>query len=141
MSTTFVASTQLTTINCGKCGGIYAIQERYRQHKSEKSGSWHCPYCETCWGYAKGENQRLREELESERSRLASSRASHDQTRAALRDTEKSLVAQKGVTTRIKNRVKNGVCPCCNRTFANLAAHMKGQHPDYANHKDPTHAQ
>lgn len=33
---------------------------------------------------------------------------------------------------RTKNRVANGVCPCCNRTFQNLAAHMKTKHTDYA---------
>jgi hypothetical protein len=27
--------------------------------------------------------------------------------------------------------VANGVCPCCNRTFQNLARHMAGKHPDY----------
>lgn len=24
------------------------------------------------------------------------------------------------------------VCPCCNRTFQNVARHIAGQHPDYA---------
>ena len=37
----------------------------------------------------------------------------------------------KGQVTRIKKRVANGVCPCCNRTFKDLAAHMSTQHPDY----------
>lgn len=31
----------------------------------------------------------------------------------------------------MKNRVANGVCPCCNRHFENLERHMKGQHPDF----------
>lgn len=33
--------------------------------------------------------------------------------------------------TRIKNRVGNGVCPCCNRTFQNLQRHMHTKHPEY----------
>jgi hypothetical protein len=33
--------------------------------------------------------------------------------------------------TRIKKRVAAGVCPCCNRSFKDLARHMAGQHPDY----------
>lgn len=28
-------------------------------------------------------------------------------------------------------RVHNGVCPCCNRTFKQLARHMSIKHPDY----------
>jgi len=32
---------------------------------------------------------------------------------------------------RIRDRVKNGVCPCCNRTFTNLADHMRTQHANF----------
>jgi hypothetical protein len=32
----------------------------------------------------------------------------------------------------LEKRVKNGVCPCCKRSFKALAAHMKSKHPDYA---------
>lgn len=37
----------------------------------------------------------------------------------------------KGAHQRTKNRVAKGVCPCCNRSFTNLAKHMAGQHPDF----------
>ncbi len=63
MSTTFTASVELTTIECGKCGGTYAINERYRKEKYECSGSWNCPYCEISWGYQGSENQRLKEKV------------------------------------------------------------------------------
>jgi hypothetical protein len=33
--------------------------------------------------------------------------------------------------TKLKQRVANGVCPCCHRSFVNLHRHMAGQHPDY----------
>ena len=45
---------------------------------------------------------------------------------------ERSAAAYKGHLTRVKRRVGNGVCPCCNRTFKNLADHMTTKHPDYA---------
>jgi hypothetical protein len=49
------------------------------------------------------------------------------------RDTaERRRRAEKAAKTKIKNRVAKGVCPCCNRTFQNLADHMKSKHPDYA---------
>ncbi len=31
-----------------------------------------------------------------------------------------------------RERIVSGVCPCCNRTFQNLARHIAGQHPDFA---------
>jgi hypothetical protein len=37
----------------------------------------------------------------------------------------------KGHATRITKRAKAGVCPCCNRTFKQLAAHMASQHPTF----------
>ena len=48
-----------------------------------------------------------------------------------LRAEERSHTATRGHLTRTKKRVAAGVCPCCNRTFQNLARHMKGQHPEY----------
>lgn len=47
------------------------------------------------------------------------------------RTLERRLAAQRGVTTRLKNRVANGVCPCCNRTFANLQRHMSTKHKGF----------
>jgi hypothetical protein len=37
-----------------------------------------------------------------------------------------------GQVTRIKNRVKNGVCICCNRSFSDLHQHMLTKHPDFS---------
>lgn len=39
--------------------------------------------------------------------------------------------AFKGVVTKLKKRAANGVCPCCNRTFVDLARHMAGKHPTF----------
>jgi hypothetical protein len=35
------------------------------------------------------------------------------------------------VATRIRNRIAAGVCPCCTRTFKNVARHIKDKHPTY----------
>lgn len=68
-----------------------------------------------------------------ERLRQRAERAERAETRvkAQLDQTEASLRAQKGATTKLKNRIAKGVCPCCHRTFANVARHMQGQHPDF----------
>lgn len=108
---------QLTTIDCGVCGGTYAISERYRLKKYEDGASWTCPYCRCWWGYSKGENTRLREEVEAEKRR----------TQAALA-RENELRAEKAKMERKLKRVTRGVCPECNRTFDNLARHMACKH-------------
>ena len=115
---------ELTKINCGVCGGTYAINERYREEKEEDGASWSCPYCRTWWGYGEGKNARLKRELENARNN-----ASYYKGR--LQDEERSHSATKGHLTRVKTRVAHGVCPCCNRTFRQLARHMKAKHPEY----------
>lgn len=123
----------LSVVNCGKCGGTYAIAGRHVSWCREHGGGWTCPYCKCSWGYfGDTEADRLKKQVEQERNRLASERAQHDQTKAALKYEQHRGSAARGLVTRIKNRVSRGVCPCCNRTFANLARHMGTQHPGYA---------
>ena len=108
---------ELTEINCGKCGGTYAINERYRKQKYEDSSAWHCPYCQCSWGYVKGENAQLREQIESERKRTQLALQRENEERA-----EKDRLARK------LKRVNRGVCPECNRSFQNIARHMACKH-------------
>jgi hypothetical protein len=37
----------------------------------------------------------------------------------------------RGALTKQRKRAANGVCACCHRSFANVARHMKTQHPDF----------
>ena len=110
--------------SCLNCSGIYAVNEKWFDRRYESGGDWYCPYCGTCWHMTETENMRLERKLREAKNRLSCEIASHDQTKS-------SLAAQKGVNTRLKNRVKNGVCPCCNRYFKNLHAHMKNKHPGF----------
>src|SRR3990167_10385434 len=84
--------------------------------------------------YTEGESEETK--LRRERDRLMQRLAQKDdEIRAAVdlqREAERSAAAFRGQVTRVKNRVGNGVCPCCNRTFSDLARHMHSKHPDYA---------
>jgi len=116
---------ELTEIHCGECGGTYAINERYRALQYQKGGSWHCPYCQVGWGYANNnENAKLKRELENERRYKANALARANEEAAARLKAERAL-------KRHKTRTKNGACPCCNRTFVQLARHIKTKHPEY----------
>lgn len=112
---------QLTEINCGECGGTYAINERYRKQREDKSGFWTCPYCKCSWGYGEGALQRAQRELEAEKQR----------TRLALA-RENAERAEKDKLARKLKRVGRGTCPDCNRSFQNLARHMACKHGDKA---------
>ena len=121
----------LTEINCGECGGTYAINERYREQQYQQGGSWTCPYCECGWGYSENnENSKLKKQLEAEKRGWELAEHQAERAREHERHAKNVARAQKAAKTRIKNRIKNGVCPCCNRTFQNL--HKQHQHPEYA---------
>lgn len=83
--------------------------------------------------FVQGETEAAK--LRRERDRLAQRIAEKDDEIARQRgfrvEAERRLAATKGVVTRIKNRVGRGVCPCCNRTFENIARHMANQHPTW----------
>ena len=118
MGLALAVSVELTQINCGDCGGTYAINERYRLQKQRTGGTWTCPYCKTGWGYSgNSDNERLKRELEAERKRKHEALCRENEERAARERLERKL-----------KRVNRGVCPECNRMFQNLAQHMKCKH-------------
>lgn len=116
----------LTQFSCGCCGGVYAINERVREHHEKKGTYWHCPYCQGSWGYAKGTEARLREELDAERRRKADALSRLNEAEQAKTKLERKL-----------KRVGRGICPECNRTFANLARHMNCKHSKPEGSKAP----
>ncbi len=78
------------------------------------------------------ESQKLRRERDLLAQQIAErdDRIRHE--REAREAAERRARAARGQVTRIRNRVGRGVCPCCNRSFQNLRAHMTTQHPDYS---------
>jgi hypothetical protein len=95
-----------------------------QNHLKENGGFW-CPAGHQRH-FVSGESEeiKLRRQLQQ---KIQNEAYLNDQIKAAERRTS----AARGVVTRIKNRVSHGVCPCCNRTFANLMRHMKTKHPAY----------
>ena len=117
----------LKTLQCGTCGVHHAIpSERYNSSLKE-GGYWFCPNGHER-GFSEGSTSaKLKKEIK--RREWAESNAKAAQEEAAK--AKRSLSAQKAANTRLKNRAKAGVCPCCNRTFKQLAAHMANKHPDF----------
>jgi NAD-dependent SIR2 family protein deacetylase len=111
---------------CNKgCGTPIAMPTQVYNRFLENHEFFHC-----CFGHPQhfsgpSEAEKLKKQLESERETTEWWRQKADQR-------ERSAKAYKGQVTRLKNRVKNGVCPCCHRTFQNLQRHMHTKHPDYA---------
>lgn len=82
---------------------------------------------------------RIRELTESVKA-LESGERDGIEDRVGLADQivvlQERVAAYKGQVTKVKRRVSKGVCPCCNRTFENLARNMESQHPAYGGEGD-----
>ena len=89
----------------------------------EKGGDWHCPNGHVLV-FTETEVDKLKKQLASEQQRT-------EMFRRENQEKERAIKSLKGQITKSKNRIANGICPCCNRSFSNLHRHMKTKHPDY----------
>jgi hypothetical protein len=118
---------------CCRCKApMFLPAELYHSAKRSPSISFFCAYGHS-QHYPAGESEETK--LRRERDRLAQRLAEKDDRITQLREhaqaAERRAAAARGQVTKIKNRVGHGVCPCCNRTFENLARHMANQHPTF----------
>ena len=121
-------SLELEVINCWVCGCVFAMSSNLKAEMKSKEQTLFCPKgCRLGLGepHWKVDMDHLRQSEKYYRTRSI-------ENRERAEKTERQLIATRGVVTRIKNRVSKGVCPCCNRTFANLTRHMGTQHPDFS---------
>lgn len=119
--------TEFYVEECFKCGCSFAMTKDFRDNRMRDKDDFWCPAGHPQRYIGKSDKQ-LRQEAE------ARARAAEDQAAAAeraTREAKRQLTAAKREATRLKTRAANGVCPCCNRSFVQLARHMKTKHPEY----------
>lgn len=115
---------ELVSEQCCECGITFAVPKQWLRTKKENHKSIYCPNGHGFHYPSESDTEKLERRLRFEKNRRqAAERESRHNANVAR--------AQKAAKTRLKNRIKNGVCPCCNRTFANLASHIDNKHPEY----------
>ena len=118
--------------HCCNCGIAFGLERSFRDKMLElgPAGEFHCPRGHVQhFRYAKGNN--LEDQLKREQQRNKSLGAIIDRQRETIKGRDHIIRGQKAAKTKLKNRIANGVCPCCNRSFHNLQQHMSKQHPDF----------
>jgi uncharacterized C2H2 Zn-finger protein len=139
-----VLSIDLYVLDCAGCGVIFAVTRDYEERRREDAKGFYCPNGHVCsWQESKAD--KLAKQLADEqrrRARIEKDRSFYQETLRKERErhehTGRRLAATQGVVTRTKRRIANGVCPCCNRTFADLARHMNSKHPGYVEPAEPS---
>lgn len=124
MGHALTVTVQMTDMGCGECGIQFSVPETWRAEKQRTGRGWCCPNGH--WSvYCESDADRARRALAEERQRHANTLARLNEAEAAERNAQSEI-------KRMKKRASAGVCPCCNRTFQQLARHMKMKHPDHA---------
>lgn len=120
---------------CCDCGTPMAgAAEVYRQRATDRK----LFYCINGHGQffdAESEATKLQKIIEAKDRLISHLNERVDRVSKECEHQERRARAARGQVTKIKNRVSNGVCPCCNRSFQNLRRHMATKHPGYA-HED-----
>lgn len=118
----YIGTLVVMECHCGLKHGVPKIL--YIQYRDRIISCLYCPAGHSYVPAGKSDADKLRAQVTSLRDTLDSCRQARD---LAWR----SQATTKGHITRLKKRIAAGVCPCCRRTFQDLAKHMKGQHPRY----------
>jgi hypothetical protein len=127
--TTLTYRGELTVVICW-CGMTHAVPTELRDYQLrcfQDGRTVPSIFCPVGHGHAPAgtpEVEKVRQELQRAQSRTASLVARLDQEKA-------SHAATKGQLTKTRNRAAKGVCPCCNRSFVNVARHVATKHPDF----------
>lgn len=117
----------LVVESCCSCGVRFGLDSEHEEILRRKKSTFYCPNGHSLHYPGESDHskaERLARDLAAARDREATLRA-ENQKRLRLQR------AAEGKTRAIKRRVSAGVCPCCTRSFQNLARHMESQHPGF----------
>lgn len=108
------------SVECFSCGTPFALSRDFYENRIADKKAWYCP---------NGHRQHFVGQTDKEKLAQARATITHlgDQKDAAQRSAD----SYKGHFTRVKRqveRVEKGVCPHCNRSFADLRRHMESKH-------------
>ena len=134
MSYTITESVRLETMVCCVCGITFAFPEhRINYSREHPDKEFYCPNGHNLV-YKKNSLKEEIEQLKKER----------DEANRARMVIHNMLTAKETEIKKLKTKIKSnskriaaGVCPCCGRTFKQLADHMKTKHPEFVNAKEP----
>lgn len=129
--TTLQYTEQLVIEYCCACSMAFAVPADFQRRRQADHKSYHCPAGHGQHYYGKTEAEKQRERAERLQRQLEAREADIRFEQRRLESERRAHAATKGTLTKTKKRIANGVCPCCNRSFVNVARHVAGQHPDY----------
>jgi septal ring factor EnvC (AmiA/AmiB activator) len=122
--------TQYEDQDCITCFIRFGVPVGFTARRRQDKQNFYCPNGHQM-AYTESEADRIRRERDRLRQQLAERDDEIARQQRMREAAERQAAAARGQVTKLKNRASAGVCPCCNRTFRQLAAHMRQKHPTY----------
>lgn len=120
---------------CCNCGMHFGMEASYQKKRLDDQQSFYCPNGHPQHYTGPTPEQKLKRQLEEAQKVIDFNTNRINKLHDNLTIQKNKTRAEKAAKTRLKNRVKNGICPCCNRSVKQLADHMKMMHPEYVEAK------
>ena len=122
---------EFDVVNCANCGLLFAMPTRLREEYQNNHKTFYCPKGHSNYYPQKSDKEILEEELEQEKHNAEYYRIKSKDNYERYEAEKRSKAAHKAHYTMLKKKVKKGQCPCCEKTFPDVAEHIKSVHPDY----------
>jgi hypothetical protein len=106
------------------CGISFAVPSWWHKGKRETHTWFYCPNGHQQHFSSESDIEKARRERDIARQQVA---RAEQEAAEARRGWEKAEREAK----KLKKRASAGTCPCCQRTFSNMATHMKREHPQF----------
>lgn len=119
---------RIKTTECITCGCVIGMSAEMYDWRLRDHSRYYCPNGHYQNFVGESDVAKAQRELREERER-------HQRTLTLKNGADESLRRADAAKVRLQRRIKAGTCPCCKRTFKQLAAHMHAKHPEFT--KEP----
>ena len=126
--------TAFVVADCASCGVVFAVTDAFDERRRSDGQTFYCPNGHNLH-YGKSDADRERERAEAAERELAFARRQRDSARADRDHERRRAAAARGQVTRIRNRIKAGICPvqsCRANLGDRVRDHLRTEHPDFA---------
>ncbi len=125
-------TTRIELLHCANCGLQFGMTSDFEERRRNDHGNFYCPAGHSNVYLGKSKAERLQDQLNTKERELAAEIERRRRAEHQVEAEQFKTRAERAAKTRLQNRIGHGVCPCCQRTFKQLAAHMKAKHPNFS---------
>ena len=124
----FALTINFAVESCYKCAITFAVTQDFQNARMHDHATFYCPMGHGQVYGGKSQVERDRDAAIADRNRV---QAELNEIRHAKLVAEKARDKAVREKRKVEKRIAHGVCPCCDKTFANVSHHMMTEHKDF----------